>query len=91
MIVRWIEDLREFKIEIDHLMMELSMRSGNIISVAMEPAVYMGQVNGMCGHMNMEKSREMMTPEKVVVTDPELFALTWLNPATKCTKEGNTF
>ncbi|XP_066926977.1 vitellogenin-like [Clytia hemisphaerica] len=87
MIVRWVEDLREFRIVINHLMMELSMRSGNIISIAMEPTVYMGQVHGMCGHMDMEKSKEMMTPEKVAVTDPELFILTWLNPATKCTQK----
>merc|ERR1719410_1920443 len=42
MMVRWVEDLKEFKIEINQLKMELSMRSGKIISIGMEPIVYMG-------------------------------------------------
>merc|ERR1719410_1551532 len=54
----------------------------------MEPIVYMGQVRGMCGNMDMEKTKEMMTPEEEVVTNPELFALTWLKPAKQCTSKG---
>ena len=89
MLIKWFTTDFKFAIIINEIGIEMGMHHGMNIYLAMNPLHYQGKVQGMCGNMDFEKKNEFQTPEWTVVTNSKLFGLTWINPATKCSKKGN--
>ena len=86
--MQWFKDDFKFAIIINEMGIEMGMHRGMNIYLAMNKIYYQGKVQGMCGNLDFEMVGEYQTPELLVVGNANLFALTWINPATKCTKNG---
>ena len=88
MIIRWSPIDFNLVVMVNELGIEMGMIRGMHIYLAMNPLHYQGKVQGMCGNMDFERANEFQTPELAVITNPKLFALTWIRPASSCTKNG---
>ena len=65
---------------------ELRLIAGRTVLTSLNPLFFHGRVEGLCGNIDSEYFNELITPEEKVVTNTQLFGLSWLIPAPSCSK-----
>merc|ERR1712176_589422 len=83
----WIPEETSLYLSIKDKAIAMSLTAGRTIHLRLNPFVYHSRVRGMCGNMDSEIFNEMQTPERILVKNPELLAMTWIVPGTNC-REG---
>lgn len=77
------KELKYLVILNENLGLRVILNSGRTVTVRISPLLS-SKVCGLCGNMDSERSAEMITPERQVVKNGELFGVSWLMPAKDC-------
>jgi len=74
----WIAEETTLMVMVKDLGVEVRLVAGRTILTSLNSLYFHGRVEGLCGNMDSEYFNDFTTPDRIVVTNPQLFGLTWL-------------